>query len=42
MVSTGGTLVREDILRLHQIVHVIVGTPGRILDLASKEVADLS
>jgi len=42
MVSTGGTLVREDILRLHKTVHVIVGTPGRILDLASKEVADLS
>lgn len=42
MVSTGGTSVREDIYRLQQTVHVIVGTPGRILDLASKEVADLS
>lgn len=42
MVSTGGTSVREDILRLHQTVHVVVGTPGRILDLASKAVADLS
>ncbi len=42
MVSTGGTQVREDIYRLHQTVHTIVGTPGRILDLALKNIADLS
>ena len=36
MVSTGGTQVREDYYRLTQTVHVIVATPGRILDLASK------
>lgn len=42
MVSTGGTSVKEDVYRLHQRVHVVVGTPGRILDLASKKVADLS
>ena len=42
MVSTGGTSVKEDIYRLYQVVHVIVCTPGRILDLASKQVADLS
>jgi ATP-dependent RNA helicase DDX6/DHH1 len=41
MVSTGGTFVKEDIYRLYQTVHVIVGTPGRILDLASKNVANL-
>lgn len=41
MVSTGGTLVREDFYRLSQPVHVIVATPGRILDLASKSVANL-
>lgn len=41
MVSTGGTLVREDFYRLTQTVHVIVATPGRILDLASKKVANL-
>jgi ATP-dependent RNA helicase DDX6/DHH1 len=41
MVSTGGTLVREDFHRLQQTVHVIVATPGRILDLANKEVANL-
>mmetsp|Transcript_19462 Transcript_19462/g.46962 ORF Transcript_19462/g.46962 Transcript_19462/m.46962 type:complete len:480 (-) Transcript_19462:230-1669(-) len=42
MVSTGGTLLREDIMRLYNTVHVLVATPGRILDLANKAVADLS
>ncbi|CAF9927486.1 MAG: DExD/H-box ATP-dependent RNA helicase dhh1 [Gomphillus americanus] len=42
MVSTGGTSLKDDILRLNDVVHIIVGTPGRILDLASKGVADLS
>jgi ATP-dependent RNA helicase DDX6/DHH1 len=41
MVSTGGTSVKEDFYRLNQTVHVIVATPGRILDLASKGVANL-
>ena len=42
MVSTGGTTLKDDILRLGQTVHMLVGTPGRILDLASKGIADLS
>ncbi|KAI1007523.1 ATP-dependent RNA helicase [Podosphaera aphanis] len=42
MVTTGGTLLRDDIVRLSEVVHVVVGTPGRILDLAGKGVADLS
>ncbi|KXN74920.1 DEAD-domain-containing protein [Conidiobolus coronatus NRRL 28638] len=42
MVSTGGTNLKEDILRLADTVHVIVGTPGRVLDLASRGIADLS
>lgn len=42
MVTTGGTSLRDDIMRLSQPVHIIVGTPGRILDLAGKGVADLS
>lgn len=42
MVTTGGTGLRDDIIRLNETVHIIVGTPGRILDLASKGVADLS
>ncbi|KAL1676004.1 P-loop containing nucleoside triphosphate hydrolase protein [Schizophyllum commune] len=42
MVTTGGTTLKDDILRLNETVHVLVGTPGRILDLAGKNVADLS
>lgn len=42
MVTTGGTGLKDDIIRLGDAVHVIVGTPGRVLDLASKGVADLS
>lgn len=42
MVTTGGTTLKDDILRLGQTVHIIVATPGRILDLAGKGVADLS
>ncbi len=42
MVSTGGTTLKDDIMRLSDPVHVLVGTPGRILDLAGKGVADLS
>ena len=42
MVSTGGNPVKEDIYRLYQTVHIIVATPGRILDLASKNIAKLN
>jgi ATP-dependent RNA helicase DDX6/DHH1 len=41
MVSTGGTQLKEDIYRLYNKVHVLVGTPGRILDLASRGIAKL-
>ena len=41
MVSTGGTSLKDDIMRLYNTVHILVGTPGRILDLANKGVADL-
>ncbi|KIM70603.1 hypothetical protein SCLCIDRAFT_156787 [Scleroderma citrinum Foug A] len=42
MVTTGGTTLKDDIMRLSETVHVLVGTPGRILDLAGKSIADLS
>jgi len=42
MVTTGGTNLREDIMRLYSPVHVLVGTPGRIHDLADKGIADIS
>jgi superfamily II DNA/RNA helicase len=41
MVTTGGTSLRDDIMRLHATVHIMVATPGRILDLAGKNVAKL-
>lgn len=42
IVTTGGTDLKEDIIRLMKTVHIVVATPGRILDLCMKEVADLS
>lgn len=42
MVTTGGTSLKDDIMRLYNPVHIIVATPGRILDLASKGIANLS
>ena len=41
MVTTGGTTLREDIMRLYSTVHILVATPGRVLDLADKGVAKL-
>ncbi|RNF06942.1 putative ATP-dependent DEAD-box RNA helicase [Trypanosoma rangeli] len=41
MVTTGGTTLRDDILRLQNPVHVLVATPGRVVDLASKGTAKL-
>ena len=45
MVSTGGTNLKEDIHRLRNQmtpVHIVVGTPGRVLDLSLKKVMNLS
>lgn len=42
MVTTGGTSLKDDIMRLYQPVHILVGTPGRVLDLARKGVCNLS
>jgi ATP-dependent RNA helicase DDX6/DHH1 len=41
MVTTGGTLLKDDIVRLHQTVHILVATPGRVLDLTKKDVCNL-
>ena len=32
----GGTVVRDDIRVLKQGVHVVVGTPGRVLDMMKR------
>lgn len=39
MVTTGGTNLRDDIIRIYQDVHLIIATPGRIIDLIDKKVA---
>ena len=41
MVTTGGTDLRDDILRLNSTVHLIVATPVSIIDLMEKGVADV-
>lgn len=41
MVTTGGTDLRDDIMRIYQSVQVIIATPGRILDLMDKNVANM-
>uniref|UniRef100_A0A672PC79 RNA helicase n=1 Tax=Sinocyclocheilus grahami TaxID=75366 RepID=A0A672PC79_SINGR len=42
MATTGGTNLRDDILRLDETVHVVIATPGRILDLIKKGVAKVN
>lgn len=42
MVSTGGIGLKDDIIRLMQGVHILVATPGRVLDLAGKGVCKLN
>ena len=42
MISTGGTNLKDDIYRLYNPVQVVVGTPGRVCDLASKGVLKLN
>jgi len=42
MVTTGGTILKDDILRIYQKVQLIIATPGRILDLMDKKVANMS
>jgi ATP-dependent RNA helicase DDX6/DHH1 len=42
MVSTGGSSLKDDILRLYNTVHIIIATPGRLVDMVEKGVANLS
>ncbi|XP_050346698.1 ATP-dependent RNA helicase me31b [Nymphalis io] len=41
MVTTGGTNLRDDIMRIYQNVQVIIATPGRMIDLMDKQVAKM-
>merc|ERR1712184_65114 len=42
MGTTGGTNLKDDIMRIYEKVHLVVATPGRILDLMEKQVANMS
>lgn len=42
MVTTGGTNLKDDIMRLYEDVHIVIATPGRILDLMDKGIAKMS
>lgn len=42
MVTTGGTNLKDDIMRLYDPVHCIIATPGRILDLMNKGIVRTS
>jgi ATP-dependent RNA helicase DDX6/DHH1 len=42
MVSTGGSSIKDDILRLYNTVHIIIATPGRLLDMAQKGIASMA
>eukprot|EP01103_Thecamoeba_quadrilineata_P015989 TRINITY_DN5214_c0_g3_i1.p1 TRINITY_DN5214_c0_g3~~TRINITY_DN5214_c0_g3_i1.p1 ORF type:complete len:420 (-),score=85.03 TRINITY_DN5214_c0_g3_i1:859-2118(-) len=42
MATYGGNSLKDDVMRLYRTVHVLVGTPGRVLDLVNKGVANVS
>ena len=42
MVTTGGTVLRDDIMRLQQVLHVLVASPGRLLDFAKRGIVKLN
>lgn len=42
VMTTGGTNLRDDVIRFRQPVHLAVCTPGRILDLVERKVADVT
>ena len=36
----GGTNLKDDIMRIYEKVHLVVATPGRMLDLMEKQVGN--
>eukprot|EP00050_Salpingoeca_kvevrii_P018762 m.78071 g.78071 ORF g.78071 m.78071 type:complete len:424 (-) comp8154_c0_seq2:791-2062(-) len=41
LTTTGGTSLRDDIVRFQDTVHIVVATPGRIMDLMEKNIAKM-
>ena len=37
----GGTNLKDDIMRIYEKVHLVVATPGRMLDLMEKQVGNI-
>ncbi|VDQ10151.1 unnamed protein product [Trichobilharzia regenti] len=42
MLVIGGTLLKDDLIRLSQTVHILIGTPGRLVDLLSRGLIDIT
>jgi ATP-dependent RNA helicase DDX6/DHH1 len=42
MATYGGNNLKDDVMRLYRTVHILVGTPGRVLDLVNKGVANMN
>lgn len=42
MLIIGGTYLKDDLIRLSQTVHLLVGTPGRLIDLMARGFINLS
>ncbi|CAH8511340.1 unnamed protein product [Heterobilharzia americana] len=42
MLVIGGTLLKDDLIRLSQTVHILIGTPGRLVDLLNRGLIDIS
>ncbi|KAM7539604.1 hypothetical protein Aperf_G00000044886 [Anoplocephala perfoliata] len=42
MLIIGGTYLKDDLIRLSQTVHLLVGTPGRLIDLMTRGFINLS
>lgn len=42
MLVIGGTTLKDDLIRLNQTVHVLIGTPGRLVDLYNRNLLDVS
>ncbi|KAL3307893.1 putative ATP-dependent RNA helicase ddx6 [Cichlidogyrus casuarinus] len=38
MVTTGGTVLIDDLIRLDSVVHVLIATPGRVIDFLKRNI----